>query len=139
MNPLKEEPEKPLVVLVHGRSFFRGWMERSLGEKFRLHVFSRFDEALAFVRSTSHLDVLITELDIAFSVMGGCNIAREVSQRFPKSSILVFSNGASDDHRFMMFHDMKSVRFLSKPFDAFFLVRRVKDAMALAQKGKNES
>jgi len=134
LNPLKDETVKPLVVLVHEPSFLRFWMERALGEKFQLHVFSGSDEALAFVRSISHVEVLITELNIASSVVGGCTIAREVGQRFPKSSILVFSNCASDDHRLLMLHGMKSVRLLSKPFDAFFLVRHVKNAMALARK-----
>lgn len=134
LTPLKEELAKPIVVLVYEPSFLRYWMARALRDKFRLHIFSGTDEALDFVRSTPHVDVLITELDFRSSALGGCNIAREVDQRFRNASIFVFLNGDSDDHRLMMLRGIKTVRFLTKPFDAFFLVRYVENATTHKQK-----
>ena len=64
------ELEKPVVLLVHDSSLTRLWMERSLGDHCRLCVFSRAEEAIAFVKVSSDLDILITDLDLTSSALG---------------------------------------------------------------------
>ncbi len=123
------ELEKPVVLLVHDSSLTRLWMERSLGDHCRLCVFSRAEEAIAFVKVSSELDILITDLDLTSSALGGCNIARKVGRRFPRSILFVFAHHHSEDHRLIILKSMKAVRFLSKPFDAFFIRRLVKMAI----------
>jgi len=133
----KKPSKKPLIVLVHSPSFLRRWMERSLGEQYRVRSFSNSEKALASVRSIHYLDLLITELDLVGSVLGGCNIAREVKQRFPKTPILVFLDTRSGDHRVELLSGMERVRFISKPWDAIFIGRNV--ATVLAKEGTDEA
>jgi DNA-binding NarL/FixJ family response regulator len=116
---------KPSVVLVYEHSLLRYWLERTLSDSFHVSVFSNTEDALAFVGSAHSLDVLVTDLDLGLSALGGCNIARDVAHRFPKSRIFVFSDGiAANDHRLLILRDMKMVQFLSK-FEAVFLARRL--------------
>ena len=109
-------------------------MEKSLGKFFRLCVFSGFEEASVFVRSASKLDVLVTDLDLGVSAIGGCNIAREVRQMFPESPIFAFSGERRQDHRLVILRAMKRVKILSKPFGAIRIVHEIKKA--LNQKNK---
>jgi CheY-like chemotaxis protein len=125
----KNEQEKPLIVLVYDPSFLRLWMENALSQSFRICVFSTSEDALAFVRSTQTIDVLITDLDLALSALGGCNIARDVRARFPLVPIFVFSGASDSDHRLVILRAMKRVRFMSKPFGALFIARRVQAAL----------
>ena len=81
-------------------------MEKALNKWFRVCIFSTTEDALAFVRSTRSLDVLITDLDLSLSVLGGCNIAREVHQIFPECHIFIFKNSAENDHRMMILNGM---------------------------------
>jgi len=127
---LKKEKEMPLVVLVQGQSILRIWTEAALSNYFRVCVFSSSEDALGFVRSTQKLDVLVTDLDLGLSALGGCNIARDVRERFPESLIFVFSNGDANDHRLAILRGMSGIKFLFKPFGAFSLVRQVKAALA---------
>jgi len=133
---LKEEKEMPLVVVVQGQSILRIWMEAALSNCFRVCVFSGPEDALAFVRSTHSLDVLVTDLDLGLSALGGCNIARDVRERFPESLIFVFSNGDANDHRLVILRGMSGIKLLFKPFGAFSLVRQVKAALASAKPSK---
>ena len=101
MATLQSTKEIPLVVLVYGPRFFGcGWS--ALGKLFRVCAFSTAEDALAFVRSTVTLDVLITDLDLGLSAIGGCNIARDVEQKFPQSRIFVFSDTPANDHRLLI-------------------------------------
>lgn len=126
---MKSVAEKPLVILVHEESLLRLWMEQSLEKFFRLCVFSGSEEASTFARSASKLDVLVTDLDLGVSALGGCNIAREVAQLFPESPIFVFSGERHQDHRLVILRAMKKVKIISKPFGAFRIVREVKKAL----------
>jgi response regulator RpfG family c-di-GMP phosphodiesterase len=127
--------EKPLVVLVHEQSLLRLWMERTLSKWFRVCIFSTAEDALFFVRSTKVLDVLITDLNLNLSALGGCNVAREVHHIFPKSHIFIFNDVSSSDHRYIILKNIKKVKYLSKFFGSVFLVRHVKNA--LTKKGEN--
>jgi len=129
VKPTHPSLEKPLVVLVHEESFLRLWMEKTLSKWFRLCVFSGSEEASAFARSVTDFGVLITDLDLGVSPLGGCNIARDVNKRFPNSPIFVFSEANLNDHRHVILQGMKQVKFLSKPFGALFLVREIKNAL----------
>lgn len=129
MEPFQTGQERLLVVLVHEQSLLRVWMENTLSKWFRVCIFSTTEDALAFVRSTQVLDVLITDLDLNLSVLGGCNIAREAHQVFPQCQIFVFHSAALNDHRTVILQGIKKVRYLSKPFGALFLVRHVKNAL----------
>lgn len=137
MATLQSTKEIPLVVLVYEPSLLRMWMERSLGKLFRVCAFSTAEDALAFVRSTVTLDVLITDLDLGLSAIGGCNIARDVEQKFPQSRIFVFSDTPANDHRLLILRGMKKVKYLTKPFGAFFLSRHVVAELAHNSKGKS--
>ena len=121
--------ERPLVVLVQQESFMRLWMERGLGEWFRVCAFSTSEDALAFVRSASNCDVLITDLDLGMSALGGCNIARDVQSRFPDALIFVFSNSSYSDHRLLILRGMRSVALVTKSFGGFFMVSKVRAAL----------
>jgi CheY-like chemotaxis protein len=121
--------EKPLVILVHDRSLLRLWMEHSLSQLFRVCAFSSPEDALAFVQSIQEFDVLITDLDLEISVIGGCNIVRDVKQRFHESLIFVFSNASISDHRIILLRGTKGIQFITKPFDALFITRTVKKAI----------
>lgn len=129
MKGPKDNQEKPVVVLVHDWSFLRLWMERALSHSFRVCVFSSTEDALTFVRSTEELDVLITELDLGLSALGGCNIARDVEHRFPNALVFVFSGATENDHRLVILRGAKGVRYLSKPLDALLVARRLKMAL----------
>jgi DNA-binding response OmpR family regulator len=130
VNDPASEEKKPLVALVHDQSLLRLGMEAALSRWFRVCIFSSSEDALVFARSTRTLNVLITDLDLALSALGGCNIARDVRERFPAAPIFVFSNGDARDHRLVLLRSMAGVSILSKPFGAFFLVRKVKAALA---------
>ncbi|MGK5088146.1 hypothetical protein WDW86_11360 [Bdellovibrionota bacterium FG-2] len=127
---IPEESGKPVVVLVAKPSLLRGWMKQSLTGTYRLLVFAGNENTRDFIRTARCIDVLITELDLGVATFGGCNIARDVKDRFPDSKIFVFANAESDDYRLMILRSMKTVRFLRKPLDAVFLSRHVKSALA---------
>lgn len=129
MKVSSDKQEKPLVVLVCDQSFLRLWMESALSQFFRVCVFSNSEDALAFVRSNRRFKVLITDLDLALSAIGGCNIARDVRARFPLIPIFVFQNASANDHRLVILRKMKGVQLMSKPFDALFIARRVQAAL----------
>jgi DNA-binding NtrC family response regulator len=129
VKTFQSEQEKPLVILVHEQSILRTWMEKALSRWFRVCIFSTVEDATAFVRSTKSLDVLITDLDLSLSVLGGCNIAREVHQVFPQCHIFIFRSSNEDDHRMMILNGMNRVKFLTKPFGSLFLVSHVKTAL----------
>lgn len=124
------EQNKPLVVLVHDSSVLRLWMEKSLSKLFRICVFSNSEDALTFAKSTQAFDLLITDLDLALSALGGCNVARDVRARFPQVPILVFSDVSPGDHRLLILKGMKGIRFMSKPFDALLIARRAQAALS---------
>lgn len=130
MKASKNEQEKPLVVLVHDPSLLRLWMEKSLSQLFRVCVFSNSEDALTFTRSTPTFDALVTDLDLALSALGGCNVARDVRTWFPQAPIFVFSKASSSDHRLVILRGMKGVRLISNPLDILFLTRRVQAALS---------
>ena len=132
MKGSRGKKEKPLIVLVHDSSLLRLWMEKSLSKQFRVCVFSNSEDALNFSHSTNTFDLLITDLDLALSALGGCNIVRDVRAQFPQVPILLFSDASANDHRLVILRGMKRVQFMSKPFDALFIARRVQ--MALGEK-----
>lgn len=105
-------------------------MENALSRTFRVCVFSSTEDALAFARSTQTLDVLVTDLDLALSALGGCNIARDIRARFPLVPIFVFSNAAASDYRLLILRGMKRTWIMSKFFDTLFIARRVQAAMS---------
>lgn len=122
---MQSNKNKPSIVLVYEQSLLRYWMERRLRKLFRINVFSNAKDALAFVRSTSELDALVTDLDLGVSTLGGCNIAREAAQQFPNARIFVFSDGlAANDHRILILRDLSTVKLLSK-VEAVFLAGRL--------------
>ncbi|MGK5085272.1 Orn/Lys/Arg decarboxylase N-terminal domain-containing protein [Bdellovibrionota bacterium FG-1] len=129
MKVSRNEQEKPLAVLVYDPSLLRLWMENALGQMFRVCVFSNAEDALTFARSTQTFDALITDLDLALSALGGCNIVRDVRTRFPQVPIFVFSNASAQDHRLVILRGMPGVRFMSA-FDVFFVARRVQKALS---------
>jgi len=103
-------------------------MEQGLRSNFDLIVFANAESALEYIRSAKSVDVLVSELDLGRSPIGGCNIARELKQRFPDSFVFMFLSGNADDHRLDILSSLTRVRLLDKPFGAFFLSRRVKKA-----------
>jgi CheY-like chemotaxis protein len=121
-----------LVVLVRDPSLARLWMERSLGRSFRVCIFSTSEDALTFSRSTPELHALVTDLDLALSALGGCNIARDVRSRFPEVPIFVFSSAPANDHRLVILRGMKKVWLLSGPFGFLFVARRLRAALRAA-------
>lgn len=121
----KDKESKGAVVLVCGQSLLRYWLTRTLGKFFDVSVFSTTESALAFVKHSRVVDFLITDLDLGLSALGGCNIARDVVQRFPQARVFVLSDGIlANDHRLVILRGMNGVQFLSK-FDALFLARRL--------------
>ena len=129
MKVSPSEAAKPLVVLVQAPSMMRLWMESRLSRQFRVCVFASSEDALAFVRSRREFDVLITDLDLALSTIGGCNIARDVRSRFPGVPIFVFPNVPADDHRLVILRGMKGVRFLFKPLDVLRITGLLRAAL----------
>lgn len=124
--PFKMKSTQPSVVLVCEPSLLRYWLERSLGESFCVSIFSNTEDALTFVESTEALDVLVTELNLGHSTLGGCNIARGVALRFPDARIFVFSDRiATNDYRLLILRSMKSVRLLTT-LRAVFLARKLR-------------
>jgi CheY-like chemotaxis protein len=105
-------------------------MEINLSKWFRVCVFSTTEDALAFVRSIKSLDVLVTDLDLSLSILGGCNIAREVHQLFPECNIFIFKSSVENDHRMVILNGMNKIKFLSKPFGSLFLVSNIKSALS---------
>ena len=124
------ESAKASLVLVHEHLLFRLLLERSLSKEFRLSCFSGAEDALAFIQTTSSLDVLVTGLKTDFSPLGGCNIARGARQRFPNALIYVFSSGLpSDDYRVNLLRTMVDIKILSTPLNALFLRRKIRSAL----------
>jgi DNA-binding response OmpR family regulator len=124
-----EETSKPSLILVHQPSILRGMMERDLRTGFRTQVFDNAEMALDHVRVAKGIDVLVSELDLGSSPLGGCNVARELKSRFPQSLVFVFVSAGADDHRLDILSALHGVTFLDKPFGAFFLARRIRNAM----------
>ena len=129
MKASRDIKERPLVVLVHDPSLLRLWMERSLNQLFRVCVFSSSEDALTFARSTPAFDALVTDLDLALSALGGCNVARDVRARFPEVPIFIFSGTSDSDHRLIILRGMSGIRFMSKPFGGLFIAQRVQAAL----------
>jgi hypothetical protein len=120
---------KPSLVLVYGRSFLRGWLEKGLRRHFNLRIFARAEEALDYARSAAGIDILVSELNLGSSPLGGCNVAREVKARFPESLIFIFRGGGADDHRLGILGALSRVTLLDKPFGALFLSRRIRSVL----------
>jgi DNA-binding response OmpR family regulator len=129
VKPEKKELENPLVILVHDSSLLRMWMKKSLSQWFRVSIFSSSEDALIFARSVRSCDALITDLNLALSALGGCNVARDFRVRFPQAPIFVFSDGSVYDYRLVILQKMRGIHFLYKPFDALFISRRVQNIL----------
>jgi hypothetical protein len=104
-------------------------MERSLGERFRICLFSGTEDAIAFARTAPRIDVLVTDLDLGLSALGGCNIARDVQHRFPQALIYVFARAAANDHRLLILRGTENLRLLTKPWGALSLAKEVRRAL----------
>src|SRR6185503_13826853 len=124
MPPLSlSERAKRSLVLVHEPTMMRGFMEQSLKTQFDLRIFANTESALEYIRSAESVDVLVSQLDFGGSPIGGCNIARELKQRFPDSFVFMFLGEHSDDHRLDILSSLTRVTLLDKPFGALFLSR----------------
>jgi CheY-like chemotaxis protein len=135
LTQFPDKQRKPVVVLVYDRSILRFLLERSLRKNFRICVFSSTEDALTFARSTRSLDALITDLDIARSALGGCNIARDVRHRFPGALIYVLSATSRNDHRLGFLREIPGIKYLSKPLGALFLGHNLKTALEARSQG----
>ena len=87
-----------------------------------------------YVRSAKKIDVLVTELDVEGSPLGGCNLARDVKKRFPKAMVYVFSDETADAHRLAVLNVLTDVTILKKPFGALFLSRRIRETLTQEDK-----
>lgn len=126
----KTSQSKPRLVLVHEPSLWRGFLETSLKNAFDLKVFSVAADAFDYAKSTKGIDILVTELDVGSSPLGGCNVARTVKLHFPDCWIYVFSSARAADHRLATLSGLSKVTVLTKPLDVFFLPRRIREALA---------
>jgi hypothetical protein len=104
-------------------------MEQSLRANFTVRMFDGAEDALDYARKAPSIDILVSELDLGNSPLGGCNIAREVKQRFPDSLVFIFLGGRPDDHRLDILSALSRVTILDKPLGALFLSRRIRKTL----------
>jgi CheY-like chemotaxis protein len=75
---------------------------------------SDVDEALAFLRSARHVDVLFTDIYLNNSVLGGCDLARQAIALRPGLRVLYTTGNLVTDKMKALF--VEGMQFLSKPY-----------------------
>jgi CheY-like chemotaxis protein len=72
------------------------------------------DEALTLLRSTQHIDVLFSDIYLAPTVLGGCELARLAIELRPKLRVLYTSGNLITDQMRALF--IAGSQFLRKPY-----------------------
>ena len=72
------------------------------------------DEALLFLRSGRHIDVLFTDSYLKKSVLGGCELAHQAIKLRPKLRMLYTTGNFVTDKMRALF--VEGTQFLSKPY-----------------------
>lgn len=129
LNRNLERKHPDLVLVLHSHSWLALWIHKSLSRDFHVSSFAESQDALAYARSATSVDVLVTDLDLARSAVGGCSLARDVRRRFPNCLVVIFDNSSSQDHRLGLLENMPNLIVLKKPFGAFSLRRVVLKAL----------
>ncbi len=86
------------------------------------------EEALVHLRSAEHIDALFTDIYLTTRVLGGCELAYQAVELWPKLRVLYTSGNSTSDKMQALF--VKGAHFLCKPYSSFQLQDSVEHLLA---------
>jgi CheY-like chemotaxis protein len=89
---------------------------------------SDVEEALVHLRSAQHIDALFTDIYLKARVLGGCELAYQAIELWPKLRVLYTSGNSITDKMQALF--VKDAHFLCKPYTSLQLQDSVERLLA---------
>jgi CheY-like chemotaxis protein len=118
-----------MILIVEDDAFIRLIAElivKELGHSTLLA--SDIDEAISHLRSSQHIDVLVTDIRLKTAVVGGCELAHQAIKLRPKLRVLYTSGSFSTDKMTALF--VEGAHFLQKPYSKPQLQNSVDELLA---------
>jgi CheY-like chemotaxis protein len=104
-----------VILIVEDHAFIRELAEMTIQEwGYQTLSASSVDEALVLLRSPEPIDILFSDIYLAPTILGGCELARQAIELRPTLRVLYTSGNFITDKMKALFVD--GSKFLRKPY-----------------------